>query len=37
MSETKKKKIIVVKAYKNTPQKNIDSMNKLKDLKINKS
>lgn len=37
MNETKRKKIIIVKAYKNTPRKNIDSMNKLKDLKINKS
>lgn len=37
MNETKRKKTIIVKAYKNTPRKNIDSMNKLKDLKINKS
>lgn len=37
MNETKRKKIIIVKAYKNTSQKNIDPMNKLKDLKINKS
>lgn len=37
MNKTKRKKIFIVKAYKNTPWKNMDSMNKLKDLKINKS
>lgn len=37
MNEAKRNKNIIVKGYKNTPQKNIDSVNKLKDLKINKN